>query len=65
LRRAGDVTGDWFAPCVAAGIDASLAVSGGWSVRAGARYLVQWIAVDGARRASGEPRGELGAAFAF
>ena len=65
LRRAGDVTGDWFAPCVAAGLDASLGLSGGWSLRAGARYLVQWIAVDGARRASSEPRGELGAAFAF
>ncbi|HEY8925620.1 MAG TPA: hypothetical protein VIU64_14635 [Polyangia bacterium] len=65
LRRAGDVTGDWFAPGVAAGIDVSLEVGGGWSVRAGARYLVQWIAVDGARRASSEPRGELGAAFAF
>jgi len=65
LRRAGDATGDWFAPSAVAGIDLSVGVGGGWSVRAGARYLVQWIAVDGARRASSEPRGELGAAFGF
>jgi len=65
LRRAGEVTGDRFAPCLAAGVDASVGVGGGWSVRAGARYEVQWIAVDGARRASGEPRGELGVAYAF
>lgn len=65
VRRAVDVSGDSFAPVLVAGVELSVRVAGGWAVRAAARYAVQWIAVDGARRASSEPQGELGAVLAF
>lgn len=65
LRRSGAVTGDPFAPVAAAGAGLTVRLWKQWAIQAGVGYAVQWIRVDAARRASFEPVGEIGVAFAF
>jgi len=62
---AGDASGDPLAPIAAALAGAELRLSGSFLLFADARYAVQWIRIDGARRASADPAAELGVAFGF
>ena len=66
LRRAGGaVSGDAFVPTGAGGLGADLRLGSGWVAFADARYVLQGIRIDGSRRASAAPLGEVGLAVAF
>jgi hypothetical protein len=65
LRRAGDVSGDPFAPIAVAAASLTVRLWRQWAVQAGIAYAVQWIRIDGSRRASSAPVGDMGVALAF
>jgi hypothetical protein len=47
------------------GLGADLRLGSGWVAFACGRYVVQGVRIDGRRRASAAPLGEVGLAFAF
>jgi hypothetical protein len=61
----GNASGDLLAPLVGAGAGAEVRLTGTIGVYVDARYAVQWIRIDGARRASGDPAAEVGVAIGF
>jgi hypothetical protein len=60
LRSGPDTRGDLLGPSAALGLRAELLVAGSWEIGLDSGILWHWVAIDGQRRRTGDPRLSLG-----